>query len=129
MIFTKLTFMKRIIAYIIIFLFANLTQGTRANSAKKTVIIIHVNDIHSQIDNFGRLISLADSLEKENQNLLIFGAGDYFSGNPIVDFYDPKGLPMIELMNKTGFDLVCFGNHEFDYGLVLIWFDTFRSVE
>ncbi len=127
MTFTKGTFMKRIIAYIIIFLFANLSQSTLANTADKTVIIINVNDIHSQIDNFGRLKSLADSLEKENPNVLIFAAGDYFSGNPIVDFYDPKGLPMIELMNKTGFDLVCFGNHEFDYGQKSLQFLRLRS--
>jgi 5'-nucleotidase / UDP-sugar diphosphatase len=127
MTFTKGTIMKRIIAYIIIFLFANLAQSTLANSADKTVIIINVNDIHSQIDNFSRLKSLADSLEKENPNVLILGAGDYFSGNPIVDFYDPKGLPMIELMNKTGFDLVCFGNHEFDYNQKSLQFLRLRS--
>ncbi len=119
--------MKRIIAYIIIFLFANLAQSPSANSADKTVTIIHLNDIHSQIDNFGRLKSLVDSLEKGNPNVLIFGAGDYFSGNPIVDFYDPKGLPMIELMNKIGFDVACFGNHEFDYGQKSLQYLRLRS--
>jgi 2',3'-cyclic-nucleotide 2'-phosphodiesterase (5'-nucleotidase family) len=42
--------------------------------------------------------------------------GDIFSGNPIVDQHEQRGLPMIELMNKVGYDYATFGNHEFDYG-------------
>jgi 5'-nucleotidase/2',3'-cyclic phosphodiesterase and related esterases len=44
-------------------------------------------------------------------------SGDMFSGSPIVDNYkDAQGYPMIDVMNKTGFDVSVLGNHEFDYG-------------
>jgi 5'-nucleotidase len=46
--------------------------------------------------------------------MLLVAAGDNQTGNPVNDQYPEKGLPMIELMNATGFDLSAVGNHEFD---------------
>ena len=46
--------------------------------------------------------------------MLLVSAGDNQTGNPVNDQYPEKGLPMIELMNATGFDLSATGNHEFD---------------
>ena len=44
-------------------------------------------------------------------------AGDNFTGDPVIDQYEPPGEPMLELLNRLGLDLLCPGNHEFDYGL------------
>jgi 5''-nucleotidase/2'',3''-cyclic phosphodiesterase and related esterases len=57
-----------------------------------------------------------DKVRSENRNVLLLSGGDMFSGNPIVDKYQEKGSPMVELMNKIGYQYAPFGNHEFDYG-------------
>ncbi len=89
-------------------------------SAKKCknveVIILHTNDMHSKIDNMGKLAYMADSIRKLHKHVFLFSAGDNFTGNPIVDMYPEKGYPMIDLMNRVGFDLSAIGNHEFDPG-------------
>ena len=54
---------------------------------------------------------------RQETNVLLVAAGDIFSGSPIVDQYDPRGYPIIDVMNKTGFDMAVIGNHEFDYGI------------
>lgn len=53
--------------------------------------------------------------KKKRKNLIIVSTGDVFSGNPIVDYYSEKGYPVIDLMNRIGFDVMTLGNHEFDF--------------
>ncbi|MDW3195584.1 MAG: bifunctional UDP-sugar hydrolase/5'-nucleotidase [Cytophagales bacterium] len=77
--------------------------------------IFFFNDQHGQIDNFGKIKVIIDEA-KANGNALLVCAGDAFSGNPIVDQFEERGLPMIDLMNQVGVDVAAVGNHEFDYG-------------
>ncbi len=92
------------------------TQKIISQTDTTKIIILHTNDIHAKIDNFPKLAYIIKEYRQNNENVFLISAGDLFTGNPIVDQYDQKGLPMIELMNKTGFDISCIGNHEFDYG-------------
>ncbi|MCX6282264.1 MAG: bifunctional UDP-sugar hydrolase/5'-nucleotidase [Bacteroidetes bacterium] len=85
-------------------------------AGKTEVIILHLNDMHAKTEGFARLKYLADSLRHTHPNVVIFSAGDNFTGNPYVDMVSDKGYPMIELMNQVGFTLSCLGNHEFDLG-------------
>ncbi len=80
------------------------------------VIILHTNDEHARIDNMARLAFLKDSLAKTCDYVLLVSAGDHFSGNPYVDMYPERGFPMIDLMNKAGYQISALGNHEFDFG-------------
>lgn len=80
------------------------------------VIILHTNDMHARIDNFGKLAFLYDSLRGANSYVFLIAAGDNFTGNPIVDMYPDKGYPMIDVMNMAHFTLSAIGNHEFDQG-------------
>ena len=81
---------------------------------EKQAIIFAVNDMHATIDNFPKLAYIVDSLQTIYPDMLLVSAGDNQTGNPVNDQYPEKGLPMIELMNVTGFDLSATGNHEFD---------------
>ncbi|MEI8005142.1 MAG: bifunctional UDP-sugar hydrolase/5'-nucleotidase [Bacteroidota bacterium] len=83
---------------------------------KTEVIILHLNDMHAKIDGFAKIKYLADSLKRSHTYVFIVSAGDNFTGNPYVDMVADKGAPMIDLMNRSGFNLSCFGNHEFDLG-------------
>lgn len=87
--------------------------------SEKKITIFHINDPHGNFDNFSKIKYLIDQ-EKENNNVLFVCAGDIFSGNPVVDNYQEKGYPMIDLMNKAGVDISVLGNHEFDYGEAIL---------
>jgi len=86
-------------------------------SITKDLTIFIVNDIHAQIDNFSKIKYIIDK-EREGTNVIVTSGGDIFSGNPIVDNYSEKGYPIIDLMNRVGFDISVIGNHEYDYGEV-----------
>ena len=80
-------------------------------------MIFHSNDIHGKIDNFAKVAAILDAERKSGAEVFYFCAGDNFTGNPVIDQYDPPGEPMRELLNRLGVDLLCPGNHEFDYGM------------
>lgn len=82
----------------------------------RTVVMLAVNDTHANIDNFPRFAFMVDSLRAIYPELILVSAGDNQTGNPANDQYDPRGLPMIELMNELDFNLTAIGNHEFDVG-------------
>jgi 2',3'-cyclic-nucleotide 2'-phosphodiesterase (5'-nucleotidase family) len=85
-------------------------------SSADTLTIFFINDQHGQLSNFAKIKHIVDKEKATNEHVLLVCAGDMFSGNPIVDQYEKKGYPMIDIMNKTGFDVSVLGNHEFDYG-------------
>ena len=76
--------------------------------------VLHTNDIHAKIEDFGRLSGLIDDLRADSEHSLYVDAGDIFSGSPVVDLQ--YGEPIVALLNEMGLDLMTIGNHEFDYG-------------
>jgi 2',3'-cyclic-nucleotide 2'-phosphodiesterase (5'-nucleotidase family) len=87
---------------------------------EQKIHVVSTNDMHANIDNFPQLAGLIDSLRSVYPDLLLFGAGDNRSGNPINDRYEEVSKPMYELMNAVGFDLSAFGNHEWDGGPIAL---------
>jgi len=80
-------------------------------------VIFATNDMHGRIDNFAKVKTLVDAERKRNPGaVLLLSGGDKWTGNPVVDQYDPKGYPIIDIMNHVGYDCETFGNHEFDLG-------------
>lgn len=99
-----------------------------ANNSKKQITILHTNDVHSHIDTFpkdhsiypnlgglARRAALVDSIRKENENTLLFDAGDIFQGTPYFNFYG--GELEFKLMSMLKYDAATIGNHDFDNGL------------
>jgi len=82
------------------------------------IIIFHINDLHGQIDNLAKIawVIEEEKINNPNATVLFFNAGDNFSGNPVVDQYEPKGEPVLQLLNHMKCDVMALGNHEFDYG-------------
>ena len=87
---------------------------------EQKIYVVSTNDMHANIDNFPQMAALIDSLRSVHPDLLLFGAGDNRSGNPINDRYAQISKPMYELMNVVGFDLSTFGNHEWDAGALAL---------
>lgn len=94
-----------------------------------TIRIIHVNDFHgfaephkSQgsgefLGGIAWLGAEVEKLRREKPSLLL-AAGDMISGNTWANLF--HGESVIELMNLMGFDAMTVGNHEFDYGPVIL---------
>ena len=85
------------------------------SSVSKNLTIFFINDQHGQLDNFSKIDHIIEN-EKQKTNVLVACSGDIFSGNPVVDNYWEKGFPIIDVMNRVGFDISVIGNHEYDYG-------------
>jgi 5'-nucleotidase len=84
-----------------------------ASAQSKEIHILSVNDIHAAIDRFPKFIALVDSMRTIYPDLLLFSVGDNRTGNPANDMHHDS-YPVVELMNKAGFNLSAIGNHEFD---------------
>ena len=99
-----------------LYLFSALLTAQLSFFAQETIVIFAINDPHSEIENFSKIKPLIDAEKAKNQKVYFVAAGDLFSGNPIVDYHEDKGFPMIDMLNKTALDVSVIGNHEFDYG-------------
>lgn len=103
------------------------SQKSQQPQGETEIAILSVNDMHASIDMFPKFASMVDSLRGVYPNLLVYSAGDNRTGNPVNDQYDPVNYPMIELMNRTGFDLSTVGNHEWDADIVNLENDIKRA--
>lgn len=86
-------------------------------TTESRIVIFHSNDIHGRIDAFAKVAAILDAERKTGADVFYVSAGDNFTGDPIIDRYDPPGEPMLALLGRLGLAVVCPGNHEFDYGL------------
>ena len=105
-----------------------LSLGSCASNSAKKITILHTNDMHSHIDPFSadhseyanlggmaRRASLIENIRKENNNTLLFDAGDIFQGTPYFNFYG--GELEFKLMSMLKYDAATIGNHDFDNGI------------
>lgn len=94
----------------------------RKPAEPNTLVILHTNDTHSQIepDSKGlggvmRRKAVIDSVRAAEKNVLVVDAGDAVQGT--LYFYLYGGEVEQEVMNILGVDERILGNHEFDNGI------------
>jgi len=93
------------------------SSGVKKEPEKATIVIFATNDMHGRIDNYAKVKAIVDEERQKNPDgVLLLSAGDKYTGNAVVDQYDPRGYPIIDIMNRVGYDAETFGNHEFDLG-------------
>lgn len=96
------------------------------------VRILHLNDHHSKLNasqlklksadkiesvdvgGYPRVVSIMKELSNEHPNVLKIHAGDATTGDLFYTLFEGKADA--ELMNEVCFDVMTFGNHEFDKG-------------
>jgi len=126
--------MKRIVFS---FLLLSVILSISAQEEKK-IILLHTNDLHSRLNGFApeseyspyltgndrtkggfaRIAAIIKKEKKENPGLtLAVDAGDFLMGTLFQSLEVKTGF-QLGLMQKMGYDLVCLGNHEFDFGTV-----------
>ncbi len=97
------------------------------DDGKLTFKFIQLNDVYEiaplsggKYGGMARVAHVADSIRKIEPNTYMFMAGDFLNpsliGTMKVDGERIRGKQMIEVMNAMNFELVTFGNHEFDIG-------------
>ncbi len=114
--------------FLISFLIATtLLISCKENSGNNEITFkfIQLNDVYEiaplsggKFGGMARVAHVRDSIKKENPNTFLFMAGDFLNpslmGTLKVDGERIYGKQMVEVMNAMEFDLVTFGNHEFD---------------
>ncbi len=92
--------------------------------------IVHTNDHHGLLlpfranheDGWGgvarRRVAIQRARADTNYYWLVLDAGDVFQGTPISNML--TGFLDLECMNQMGYDAMCLGNHEFDFGYELL---------
>lgn len=92
--------------------------------------IIHTNDHHGHLLPFRansengwggvarRRVAIQRVRADTNYYWLVLDAGDVFQGTPISNML--TGFLDLECMNQMGYDAMCLGNHEFDFGYDLL---------
>jgi len=101
---------------LILFFFSCQTEHEQTNQIDYEIVIFSINDAHGRLENFSKIKPIIEAEKNKGSTVFFVSAGDLFSGNPIVDYYESKGFPIIDLLNKTNLDVSVLGNHEFDYG-------------
>lgn len=118
--------MKKIFSFILMFILVLTLSSCGKNEEIK---ILYTNDIHGYIANqkedenkniipllrLNNLAAYKKKLIDENKNVLLFDAGDEIQGS-VYGSLD-KGVEMIKILNKVGYDLAVPGNHDFDFGM------------
>ena len=91
-----------------------ITQTAKgAETNVKEIVIYHTNDMHGHLNEAIGIAKVA-TLKKTTENSLLLDGGDAVQGAPLATL--SNGEDVIKLMNLAGYDAMCTGNHEFDYG-------------
>ena len=75
---------------------------------------MHSNDTHANLNNIAKKVTAVKEVRSKKPNSLLLDAGDVFSGT--LYFNEFKGQADLAFMNLMGYDVMTFGNHEFDLG-------------
>ncbi len=128
--------MRIIFISIFSILFVGITTDVYSQGKSGKLVIIHTNDLHSNLTGFSpeseytpclvgddstlagfaRIAAIIDKEKIDNpDNLLVVDAGDFLMGTFFHIFEAQDGF-QLALMKKMGYDVVSLGNHEFDFG-------------
>ena len=98
--------------------YRKLKQEENSIIDEEDIIILHTNDVHCGLMDYigyDGLMLYKRELQSKYKYVITVDAGDHIQGGAIGLL--SKGLDIIDIMNKIGYDVVTLGNHEFDYGI------------
>jgi 2',3'-cyclic-nucleotide 2'-phosphodiesterase/3'-nucleotidase len=72
-----------------------------------------------------KIATLVQQIRDEQKNVLLLDSGDTIQGTPLAYYFARKDTtklnPTIAAMNALGYDAMAVGNHEFNFGLDVLW--------
>lgn len=111
---------RLLLAILILQLLALPAAVASADQGETTITIVHVNDVHSRVEQtdanigYAKLSTFVKRLKAENPNTLLLDAGDTLHGQTIANL--ERGSSIVRMMNAVGFDVMVTGNHDYNYG-------------
>ncbi|MCM3707331.1 MULTISPECIES: bifunctional metallophosphatase/5'-nucleotidase [Cytobacillus] len=93
---------------------AGLVSANDTPASDFTLSLMHTNDTHANMDNAAKKVTAVKEVREANPDALLIDAGDVFTGT--LYFNKFLGQADLEFMNLMGYDMMTFGNHEFDLG-------------
>jgi len=82
------------------------------------IIIIYTNDVHASVNTnigYDGLMSYINKLKANNDYVTVVDAGDAYQGSTACAV--SKGEAIAKILKYVDYDIMTFGNHEFDYGM------------
>ena len=101
----------------------NVGDSTNTDNLR-SIVLIYTNDEHGWLeptDSYSGASGMMGSWKKEvgydasDDKFLVLSGGDMWTGPAISTWF--QGEPMVEIMNKMGYDAAALGNHEFDFAV------------
>ena len=105
------TFSKIVLACLLIVAFAC--------KRKDNIVILYDNDVHCSVEGYAKMAGVKNVCKTQTPYVSVVSCGDFAQGDVIGTL--SEGGSIVEIMNQVGYDVVVFGNHEFDY--------NFRTME
>jgi 5'-nucleotidase / UDP-sugar diphosphatase len=98
--------------------------------SQRRITILHTNDLHSRLleeytgdsvhgiaGGFARIATLINQEKTNNpEPVITLDAGDFLMGT-FFQALEPGTGFQLHLMKEMGYDAICLGNHEFDFGI------------
>ncbi|MBQ3082847.1 MAG: bifunctional metallophosphatase/5'-nucleotidase [Alistipes sp.] len=106
--------MKKVFGLVVLVVITLLVA--RQCAPEQTLVILSTNDMHGKIQRMPELATAIRQCRDTAERVVLVDAGDRWTGNAYVDKVAVPGRPIIELMNRLGYDVATLGNHEFDHG-------------
>lgn len=105
--------------------------------AQVTLILLGTTDLHGNVmpvdylankpanQGLAKIATLVRRIRAEQPNTLLLDSGDTIQGTPLAYYFARKDIskpnPMITAMNALGYDAMALGNHDFNFGLDVLW--------
>jgi len=119
--FTRRTFLTLLAASLFFLTALPPLQAAAPAERSARVTLLQLNDLYDimPVDKgkrggLARVATLRDRIAKESPGVILVLAGDFISPSTMSSMF--QGSQMVDTLNAVGFDLVTFGNHEFDFG-------------
>ena len=93
---------------------APLAEEAKTETPNYTLSIMHTNDTHAKVENAPKRITAIKEVRAQKPESVLIDAGDVFTGT--LYFNEFQAQADLEFMNLAGYDIMTFGNHEFDLG-------------
>ena len=106
-------------------------------AATVDLTLLGTTDLHGHIEpldyytnkpaslGLAKIATLIRQERAERPNVLLLDSGDTIQGTPLAYYYATKDTsapnPMMLLMNSLNYDAAALGNHEFNFGLNILW--------
>ncbi len=101
-------------------LVASTSSLTASRATAIPVSVVGTNDLHGKVERVaalsGHLSILRAQLKKAGGDVVLVDGGDMFQGT--LESNLQEGAAVVAAYNHVGYDAVCIGNHEFDFGPV-----------